>query len=74
MKNLAKREEEKQIRNIKLTAGKWFHIEAESMPESSLQKLIRGMVTVRIIAGVVSIGVAILGLGKIASALKEWWP
>ncbi|WP_149241670.1 hypothetical protein [Dyadobacter sp. 32] len=74
MKKLAKREEEKQIRNIKLTAGKWFHVEAESLPESALPKLIKGMITIRIIAGLVSIGLTLLGLFKIASALKEWWP
>lgn len=74
MKNLAKRGKEKQIRNIKLTIGKWFHIEAESIPESSLTKLIIAIIAVLIIAGVVRIVFAILGFDKIASELKELWP
>lgn len=73
MKNLAKREEEKQIRNIKLTAGKWFHVEAESLPESSLPKLITGMIIVRIIRSWEIIGLGIMGLVKIVLTVKEWW-
>lgn len=74
MKNLAKREEEKQIRNIKVTAGKWFHIEAESLSEPSLMKLIVGMITVRAIRSLELVGLGIIGLVKIVLTLKEWWP
>lgn len=74
MKNLAKREEEKQIRNIKLTAGKWFHIEAESLTEPSLMKLILAMIAVRVIRSLELIGLGIMGLVKIVLTVKEWWP
>ncbi|SKC19721.1 hypothetical protein [Dyadobacter psychrophilus] len=74
MKNLAKKEEEKEIRNIKLSAGKWFHIEAESLPESSLPKLITGMIVIQVIAGIMSIGIAVLGIDKAASLVRVWWP
>jgi hypothetical protein len=74
MKNLAKKEEEKEIRNIKLSAGKWFHIEAESLPESSLPKLITGMIAIRVIAGIMGIVLAMLGIAEAASVIRVWWP
>ncbi len=74
MKKSAKRKKEKQIRNIKISAGKWFHIEAENLPESALLKLIITMIALRVIRSWEIIVLGKIGLIKLVLTVKEWWP